>query len=207
MTNNLIGPGNQGVQIGQHRGNINYYSGTGTMTAAPETTLDELSLPFALSLGIGVETFVGRGKELGDIHPAFKDGPGNRSILVLHGLGGIGKTQLATKYATDHCDEYLAVIWLNGNGADSLNQSFAEAARRLRDEHPTSTALKTIVELVNTAEMALAMVRWLGRGSNKEWLLVFDNVDNPKLPGDLEGAYYLTQYIPAADHVHILVTA
>jgi NB-ARC domain len=126
--------------------------------------------------------------------------------VVLHGLGGIGKTQLAIKYAQDHSKDYLAVLWLNGNDVDSLEQSLADAAQRLRDEHPKSSALKAMVELPNPSEIARAMVRWLGRSSNQRWLLVFDNVDNPILPSHPDGAYEIGRYLPVARHGHVIVT-
>ena len=36
-----------------------------------------------------------------------------RRIFVLHGLGGIGKTQLSLAYARKHQADYTAVFWLN----------------------------------------------------------------------------------------------
>lgn len=34
-------------------------------------------------------------------------------VVILHGLGGIGKTQLAITYAKQYRDECSAVFWLN----------------------------------------------------------------------------------------------
>jgi AAA ATPase domain len=153
-----------------------------------------------------VESFIGREQELSEIGAVFADGPTKRKIVVLFGLGGIGKTQLAATYAKRRSADYLAVIWLQGNDVDSLEQGFAHAAQRLRDEHPTSTALAAMLELPNAAETARAMIRWLSTSSNRQWLLIFDNVDNVKLPNNPDGAYDLRPYLPVAAHGHIMVT-
>ena len=52
-----------------------------------------------------------------------------RRIHVLHGLGGIGKTQLAIAYARKHQQRYTAILWLNGNSWDTLVHSFAVFAK------------------------------------------------------------------------------
>ncbi|KAH9205404.1 hypothetical protein DL95DRAFT_417453 [Leptodontidium sp. 2 PMI_412] len=48
-----------------------------------------------------VEHFVARKTELAEIHKALGS-DGSRRVVVLHGLGGIGKTQLAAAYAKQH---------------------------------------------------------------------------------------------------------
>jgi hypothetical protein len=57
-----------------------------------------------------------------------------RSAVVLHGLGGIGKTQLATKYTTRHKEKYSAIFWLNANDEDSLKLSFRDIAQRVLED-------------------------------------------------------------------------
>ncbi|KAF6793061.1 NB-ARC domain-containing protein [Colletotrichum musicola] len=42
---------------------------------------------------------------------------------ILHGLGGIGKTQLATAYIKQHRADYPATIWINAKDVTSLKQS------------------------------------------------------------------------------------
>ena len=40
-------------------------------------------------------------------------GDSSRRVAILHGLGGIGKTQLAVAYAKRYRDYYSAIFWLN----------------------------------------------------------------------------------------------
>jgi DNA replication protein DnaC len=48
-----------------------------------------------------VECFVGRDDELDDIVKELQY-DGSRKMVLLHGLGGMGKTQLALAYAKQH---------------------------------------------------------------------------------------------------------
>ena len=57
-----------------------------------------------------------------------------RCTVVLHGLGGIGKTQLTVAYAKRHKDNYSAIFWLNIKDKDSLKQSFTRVAQRILRE-------------------------------------------------------------------------
>jgi ATP/maltotriose-dependent transcriptional regulator MalT len=59
-----------------------------------------------------VDHFVGRSEELDAIHQELQH-DGTRKTAVVHGLGGMGKTQLALAYAQRHRDEYSAVFWVN----------------------------------------------------------------------------------------------
>ena len=74
--------------------------------------------------------FVDRDTEMEQIENSLlqSDPQGGRKIHVLHGLGGIGKTQLAIAYARKHQDVYSAIIWVNGNSKDTLFQSLAAFA-------------------------------------------------------------------------------
>ena len=56
-------------------------------------------------------------------------GHDTRSSVVLHGLGGIGKTQLAIEYIRQQKEKYTAILWLNANDEDSLRLSFRGIAQ------------------------------------------------------------------------------
>ncbi len=51
--------------------------------------------------------------------------------LVLHGLGGIGKTQLAVEFALQHHHKFSIVFWLDGRSEDTLKRSIASCASRI----------------------------------------------------------------------------
>jgi ATP/maltotriose-dependent transcriptional regulator MalT len=86
------------------------------------------SVVFSFSDVPEIEHFVAREEELAEMHRTLC-GDGSRRTVVLYGLGGIGKTQLAIAYAKQYRDKYSAVFWLNIRDEDSLKQSFAKAAK------------------------------------------------------------------------------
>ncbi|KAM0531420.1 hypothetical protein ACHAO3_007531, partial [Verticillium nonalfalfae] len=151
--------------------------------------------------------------------------PGRRTVVV-HGLGGMGKTQLAIAYMKRHRDDYSASIWLNARDETSLNQSFRHAAGRILQEHPTLSYMQTAVSDKDD-DAALAVKRWLDEPRNDRWLLVYDNYDHPRMggkneempggddgglsrPGEADQAapegYDIRQYFPDVDHGAVIVT-
>ena len=82
---------------------------------------EDFSVAFSLSDVPEIEQFVAREEELRQIHRMLR-GEGPRRTVVLHGLGGVGKTQLAIAFAKRHKDNYSAVFWLNIKDEDSLRQ-------------------------------------------------------------------------------------
>lgn len=129
-----------------------------------------------------------------------------RTAVVLHGLGGIGKTQLAIAYAMQHKEKYTAIFWLNANDNDSLLLSFRDVARQVLKYHPTGSfaGLDLIEDLQQVANMVKA---WLEQPKNRGWLMIFDNYDNPRIPSNTDrSAVDLRQFLPRADHGSIIIT-
>ena len=106
---------------------------------------ETFSVSFSLSEVAETEYFCARQKELAEIHSKLS-GDGSRRTVILYGLGGIGKTQLAIAYAKRHRADYSAVFWLNSKNEDSLKQSFARVARRILQEHPSASRLSAVDE-------------------------------------------------------------
>jgi ATP/maltotriose-dependent transcriptional regulator MalT len=103
---------------------------------------------------------VAREEELAEIHTKLS-GDGSRRTAVLHGLGGIGKTQLSVAYAKRHKDSYSAIFWLNIKDKDSLKQSFAKAARQILREYPSASQLSSLDVKGNLDEVVDAVKAWL----------------------------------------------
>ena len=153
-----------------------------------------------------VERFVGRQEQLDAIHKELQH-DGSRKTVVVHGLGGMGKTQLALAYAQRHRKEYSAVFWVNSKSEDTLKQGYAAAARRIHGEHPSLIHLKTVAEGSNLDEAAEAVKRWLTSAGNDRWLVILDNYNTPKLPGqDEPGTFDIRPFLPQAHQGAVLIT-
>jgi ATP/maltotriose-dependent transcriptional regulator MalT len=150
--------------------------------------------------------FVAREKELSKIHALLQD-HNSRSCIVLHGLGGIGKTQLAITYARRHKEKYTAIFWLNANDEDSLKLSFRDIAQKALSYHPSTSALLSVDQDKDLDQVVYAVKAWLDLQENSRWLMIYDNYDNPKIPGNPErSAVDIRQFLPQSDHGSIIIT-
>jgi hypothetical protein len=149
---------------------------------------------------------VARKAELAEIHKALS-GDGSRRAVVLHGLGGIGKTQLSVAYAKRHKDSYSAIFWLNIKDEDSLKQSFAKIARQISQEHPSASLLSNVDTKENLGEVADAVKTWLSLPNNTRWLMIYNNYDIPKLPGNTDpAAVDIRKFLPESYQGSIIIT-
>lgn len=178
-----------------------------TKIAAQVNVKEDFSITFSLSGIPEIDQFVGRKEELNKIKEALQGVESRRKVVLLHGLGGIGKTQVAVAFAREQKDAYSAVFWLNGKNEDTLRQSFAGIAKRLYNEHPSSALLRTAAEEKDVDQVVAIIKQWLSIKDNTRWMLIFDNIDNPKLPGNKDSqAYDIRLYFPEVDQGSILVT-
>src|ERR1700740_3536984 len=129
------------------------------------TKREDFSVALSLSDVPEIEQFVAREEELAEINRTLR-GDGGRRTVVLHGLGGIGKTQLTIAYAKRHRDSYSAVFWLNIRDIDSLKETFAKAAKRILRAHPSAPQLSTIDIKENLEEVIDAVKEWLDLPNN-----------------------------------------
>jgi hypothetical protein len=54
-------------------------------------------------------------------------------VIVLHGLGGSGETQISLSYAYRHKQAYDALFWINATDLHSVLSSFRRIAQALLD--------------------------------------------------------------------------
>ncbi|MFJ4330160.1 MULTISPECIES: FxSxx-COOH system tetratricopeptide repeat protein [unclassified Streptomyces] len=129
--------------------------------------------------------FTGREALLDEVHDLL-GGPGP-GTLTLHGMSGVGKTQLAAEYAHRLGPEYDVVWWVDARDRAGCRRQLAELAPRL--------GLRTGQEY---GERLRAVRDALGRGEPySRWLLVLDGADEP---GEIESL------VPTGPG-HVLVTS
>lgn len=130
-----------------------------------------------------------------------------QQVVVLHGLGGIGKTQLAVEFARKHQAAFTSVFWLDGSSEDSLKQSIAHCAGRIPEGQIPETSRKYLSSANGDLKAVISdFMEWLSKTENKHWLIIFDNVDRDYQQESDINAYNVSNYIPEVDHGLILIT-
>ena len=143
------------------------------------------------------------------MHEILRSGQGiqtSRKTLILHGMGGVGKTHVAIQYAREHQNSFTSVFFLDGSSEDSLIQSFANVHRCIGERRLVENPLSPHVSHaeLNPRDLALETLEWFSLSGNTEWLLIYDNVDlGPEDPG----GYRLVDYVPSMDTGSIIVTS
>src|SRR4051812_49074348 len=176
------------------------------MLTSTEVDFGQFAVGLNLASFSEATQFVAREKELSKMHELLQDYR-SRSYVVLHGLGGIGKTQLAITYARRHKEKYTAIFWLNANDEDSLKQSFRDVAQQVLRHHPSTSVLSSVDEDKDLNQVVSLIKGWLDLSQNTRWLMIYDNLDNLKaFRNPDKSAVDIRQFLPRSDHGSIIIT-
>ncbi|MEV7689136.1 FxSxx-COOH system tetratricopeptide repeat protein [Streptomyces bungoensis] len=119
--------------------------------------------------------FTGREPLLNDAYHLLQGSETGAGVLTLHGMSGVGKTQLAAEYVYRFGSEYDVVWWVNAEKRVTYRRGLAELAPKL--------GLQTGQEY---GERLRAVRDSLRRGDPyARWLLVLDGADEPDQIWDL----------------------
>ncbi|KAJ7698317.1 P-loop containing nucleoside triphosphate hydrolase protein, partial [Mycena rosella] len=125
--------------------------------------------------------FHGRQIILDKMHQFFEEDLGKQHIFLLHGLGGAGKTQTALKFIQESSSRFSDIFLVDTSTLETID-----------------TGLKNIAATRNVGMTAHDALEWLS-SQPSEWLLLFDNADDPKIN--------LHNFLPHCNHGNILITS
>jgi tetratricopeptide (TPR) repeat protein len=136
--------------------------------------------------------FTGRAAEL----EALRDNLAVRSrqrpaVQVITGMGGIGKTEIATEFVHRYRDKYEIIWWIRAEHHDRIREALVKLGQRLELRQATTNSGRdrTIAAVLETLES----------GARPSWLLVYDNAAQP-----LDLQRYLPTSLPGG---HVIVTS
>ncbi|KAH0263468.1 purine and uridine phosphorylase, partial [Aureobasidium melanogenum] len=169
-------------------------------------------VPFSLKGVPAIDHFVKRDQDMQKLTNFFlsqTSQPARRKKFVVHGLGGIGKTQLCIEFARKHQARYTAVLWMDGSSEEALQQSFTNAFPMLpAGEIPADPVEAARCQRASPEVIVKGVLDWLSLPSNHDWLHIIDNVDHDNnAKRNDPSAYDLKKYSAQVDHGSLLITS
>jgi hypothetical protein len=120
--------------------------------------------------------FTGRNELLKQIKHHFRQESTPAILTAFHGLGGIGKTQVALEFAWQYYEKqkeyksYQGICWFNAENEDKLTNDYMSLGLELN--------IVRVEEKTSTEECIRYVKHWLEHPSHAGWLLVYDNALN-----------------------------
>ena len=130
--------------------------------------------------------------------------------FALCGLGGVGKTQIAVEYAFSSKQTYEAIFWMQASSIAKLDESFTQISVELGLEKASKAGDRVVSRNLVMSWLSNPVSRLeggegerLSRSKTVNWLMIFDNADNPEFlsdywPGGKRGAVLMTSRDPLA---------
>ena len=161
------------------------FPGDGVGASARQQMRRPASGAAVFNVPVATLTFVGRAGALERLAEGLQ-AKGAVAVHAIHGMGGVGKTQLAARYARLHREAYDVVWWLNAEEPATLRSGLAALA----------VSLGLVSDEADQSDAMAAVRSWLDR--NRRWLLIFDNAPGPDSIADL---------LPEGQSGHVVITS
>jgi hypothetical protein len=149
----------------------------------------KLCIPFHYIPHEKNETFHGRNEELSLINGYMCDAARANTFrsFAVTGKGGMGKSQIVNEFAYTHKAQFPVILWIPADDEVKMEQAYSAIATGLGFVREGSVQAR---DKMNATQLVL---NWLAKPSRTmsqrereqssliDWLVVFDNVENPDL--------------------------
>jgi len=125
------------------------------------------------------QDFVGREDILESLKQALlpSSSVASSMIFVIHGLGGVGKSQVALEYAHRHKELYDHIFWMKAETAKSFSESYTKVLSQLDLANGQS---------FQDDERSISLLHdWL-HNTKENWLMILDGLDGVCEPSTLQ---------------------
>ncbi|KAM6499539.1 P-loop containing nucleoside triphosphate hydrolase protein, partial [Amanita muscaria] len=127
--------------------------------------------------------FTGRNEYLQRLKEYFSPLPNSeRKSFLLHGMGGIGKTQICLKFIEETTNWFSDVFWIDASSKDAIELRLKQIGK---------------VNALTSDPTASAALQWISSRDN--WLIVYDNADG--------GYEVIEKFLPPGNKGNILITS
>ncbi|TGO69307.1 hypothetical protein BELL_0780g00030 [Botrytis elliptica] len=136
-----------------------------------------------------VSGFIGREDILNKIEKGLSSESESR-VVVLRGLGGQGKTQIALEYChRARKNNIRAVFWIDATSESTVKKDFKSVLEHIKSPVGSTQDDQVVASVLNRLQ------DW-----NEPWLIIFDNHDDPS-------SFHLPDFIPSGQDGRILITS
>ncbi|MFE0132858.1 FxSxx-COOH system tetratricopeptide repeat protein [Streptomyces sp. NPDC059037] len=131
--------------------------------------------------------FTGREVLLESLRERLRSGVTAVLPEALHGMGGVGKSQIAIEHVYRHSRDYRLIWWIPSEQENQMVQSLIELGEQMGLQAGSEmSAVPAVLDALRRGE------------PYSDWLLVFDNAENPKV---------VRKYFPSDGPGRIIVTS
>lgn len=167
----------------------NYYTGPPS-AGRGLASVEQVSAPAGLSnLPVYPAKFVGREDELAALDAILGQNAGRAVVQALHGLGGVGKSTLAARWAGDHQPPFEPLWWITADTSAALDAGLVGLASALEP---------TLADALPDEVLRDRAVAWMA--CHDGWLVVLDNVTVPKEIGWLMARVRTGRFLITSRH-------
>ncbi|MGB7159454.1 MAG: FxSxx-COOH system tetratricopeptide repeat protein, partial [Tepidisphaeraceae bacterium] len=134
--------------------------------------------------------FMGRDEDLKELRMSLASREPVRRVQAIHGLGGVGKSQVAAEFAYRFAGDFQIVWWMSADEPATLALAYSKLGQALGMRFPDGAKLDDIRHHVRRV-----------LNGRHDWLLIFDNAAGPDdvknyIPTDRTGQVLITSRNP-----------